>query len=225
MAPVVSRLGGRSRPPRRPRSPSRRGLGGAGAADLLAQAATALPGSRSAAAMVAITRIITVIIGHAIGHCDRSPLTRPVPPRLGHWVALCAGDRLGGAAGRGRTSSGGPTRRTRTCTWAPRPWSTTAGSCVAATSRTRRTASPVRRVRPGRRPGRHRRGAPWRWQSWPATAPTSPCGRCRQVLYEFGGPDLLVDTGEARPTRLGELLPGAFGPTTGAGRCGAGPPR
>lgn len=39
----------------------------------------------------------------------------------------------------------------------------------------------------------------------------APCGRCRQVLYEFGGPDLLIDTGTATVT-LGVLLPGAFGP-------------
>ncbi|QXC63238.1 cytidine deaminase [Aquihabitans sp. G128] len=39
----------------------------------------------------------------------------------------------------------------------------------------------------------------------------APCGRCRQVLYEFGGPELLVDTGAAVVT-LGDLLPGAFGP-------------
>lgn len=38
-----------------------------------------------------------------------------------------------------------------------------------------------------------------------------PCGRCRQVLYEFGGPELLVD-GPAGPLRLGDLLPHAFGP-------------
>jgi len=36
-----------------------------------------------------------------------------------------------------------------------------------------------------------------------------PCGRCRQVLHELGGPDCLVDTPHgARPLR--ELLPGAF---------------
>jgi cytidine deaminase len=41
----------------------------------------------------------------------------------------------------------------------------------------------------------------------------SPCGRCRQVLYEHGGAELLVDGGEGQePTTLGELLPGAFGP-------------
>lgn len=39
----------------------------------------------------------------------------------------------------------------------------------------------------------------------------APCGRCRQILFEFGGPDLLIDTGDA-VRRLDELLPGAFGP-------------
>lgn len=38
-----------------------------------------------------------------------------------------------------------------------------------------------------------------------------PCGRCRQVLLEHGGPDLLVDH-PAGPRRLGDLLPDAFGP-------------
>ncbi|MGW0731192.1 cytidine deaminase [Streptomyces sp. NPDC002851] len=38
-----------------------------------------------------------------------------------------------------------------------------------------------------------------------------PCGRCRQLLYEFGGPGLLLET--ARGVRpLAELLPDAFGP-------------
>ena len=38
-----------------------------------------------------------------------------------------------------------------------------------------------------------------------------PCGRCRQVLWEHGGPDLLIShpTG---PRRLSALLPAAFGP-------------
>src|SRR5882757_7774984 len=36
-----------------------------------------------------------------------------------------------------------------------------------------------------------------------------PCGRCRQLLLEAGGPGLLLDT-EAGPRELGELLPGAF---------------
>ncbi|WOC11222.1 Cytidine deaminase [Gordonia sp. MP11Mi] len=39
----------------------------------------------------------------------------------------------------------------------------------------------------------------------------TPCGRCRQVLLEFGGPGLLVD-GAQGPRPLGELLPDAFGP-------------
>ncbi|MGC4934122.1 cytidine deaminase [Gordonia sp. DT30] len=38
-----------------------------------------------------------------------------------------------------------------------------------------------------------------------------PCGRCRQVLYEFGGAELLVDHADG-PRRLSELLPEAFGP-------------
>ncbi|PNE39275.1 MULTISPECIES: cytidine deaminase [Streptomyces] len=38
-----------------------------------------------------------------------------------------------------------------------------------------------------------------------------PCGRCRQLLYEHGGPELLVDT-RAGIRPLSELLPDAFGP-------------
>ena len=40
-------------------------------------------------------------------------------------------------------------------------------------------------------------------------APLVPCGRCRQLLLEAGGPGLLLDT-ESGPRALGELLPGAF---------------
>ena len=36
-----------------------------------------------------------------------------------------------------------------------------------------------------------------------------PCGRCRQVLLEAGGPGLLVDT-EDGPVELERLLPSAF---------------
>jgi cytidine deaminase len=38
-----------------------------------------------------------------------------------------------------------------------------------------------------------------------------PCGRCRQVLLEHGGPELLIDHPRG-PRTLGELLPDAFGP-------------
>ncbi|MET9555769.1 cytidine deaminase [Streptomyces sp. NPDC006645] len=38
-----------------------------------------------------------------------------------------------------------------------------------------------------------------------------PCGRCRQLLYEFGGPGLLLDT-PAGVLPLSEMLPQAFGP-------------
>ena len=39
----------------------------------------------------------------------------------------------------------------------------------------------------------------------------TPCGRCRQLLHENGGPELLIETATgSRPLR--ELLPDAFGP-------------
>jgi cytidine deaminase len=38
-----------------------------------------------------------------------------------------------------------------------------------------------------------------------------PCGRCRQVIYEFGGPDCLMDTPDG-PAPMSEVLPHAFGP-------------
>lgn len=38
-----------------------------------------------------------------------------------------------------------------------------------------------------------------------------PCGRCRQLLWEHGGPELLLDTPSGvRP--MSEMLPDAFGP-------------
>ncbi|GAB2798493.1 cytidine deaminase [Streptomyces daliensis] len=39
-----------------------------------------------------------------------------------------------------------------------------------------------------------------------------PCGRCRQLLWEHGGPELLMDTASGIRT-LAELLPDAFGPS------------
>jgi cytidine deaminase len=39
--------------------------------------------------------------------------------------------------------------------------------------------------------------------------PLLPCGRCRQLLLEAGGPGLLVDTAEG-PVELKVLLPAAF---------------
>ncbi|MER7959445.1 MULTISPECIES: cytidine deaminase [unclassified Streptomyces] len=38
-----------------------------------------------------------------------------------------------------------------------------------------------------------------------------PCGRCRQLLYEFGGPELVLETPAGFAT-LAEMLPQAFGP-------------
>lgn len=41
----------------------------------------------------------------------------------------------------------------------------------------------------------------------PDGADLSPCGRCRQLLHEMGGDELLVNE-----RRMGDLLPHAFGP-------------
>jgi cytidine deaminase len=42
-------------------------------------------------------------------------------------------------------------------------------------------------------------------------SPLTPCGRCRQLLYEHGGPELLLETTSGvRP--LTDYLPDAFGP-------------
>ncbi|KUF17837.1 cytidine deaminase [Streptomyces silvensis] len=38
-----------------------------------------------------------------------------------------------------------------------------------------------------------------------------PCGRCRQLLYEFGGAALLLETSSGVRS-LGDMLPDAFGP-------------
>ena len=53
------------------------------------------------------------------------------------------------------------------------------------------------------------------WSRWRASTGAGsllmPCGRCRQVLLEHGGPELLIDH-PGGPRRLGDLLPDAFGP-------------
>lgn len=40
--------------------------------------------------------------------------------------------------------------------------------------------------------------------------PLMPCGRCRQLLWENGGPECLVEA-QPRPLKMSELLPHAFG--------------
>lgn len=47
--------------------------------------------------------------------------------------------------------------------------------------------------------------------------PLVPCGRCRQLLLEAGGPELLVGT-DSGPVPLRELLPAAFGAADVASR-------
>lgn len=49
--------------------------------------------------------------------------------------------------------------------------------------------------------------------------PITPCGRCRQVLFEHGGAALLLDD-VAGPVTLGDLLPAAFGPDDLPARAG-----
>jgi cytidine deaminase len=52
--------------------------------------------------------------------------------------------------------------------------------------------------------------------------PLLPCGRCRQLLLEAGGPALLVDTAGG-PVPLAELLPAAFGGADLSARRDSGP--
>lgn len=52
-------------------------------------------------------------------------------------------------------------------------------------------------------------------------SPLAPCGRCRQVLFEFGGSALQID-GPDGVIALGDLLPWAFGPDDIAQRHGSG---
>src|SRR4029450_12479435 len=44
-----------------------------------------------------------------------------------------------------------------------------------------------------------------------AGAALMPCGRCRQLLWEQGGPECLIDA-EGGPLTMAQLLPHAFGP-------------
>jgi len=45
----------------------------------------------------------------------------------------------------------------------------------------------------------------------PDGEPLSPCGRCRQLLHEHGGPEMQIET-KAGIRLMTDLLPGAFGP-------------
>jgi cytidine deaminase len=42
--------------------------------------------------------------------------------------------------------------------------------------------------------------------------PLMPCGRCRQLLWEHGGPDMLLETVSLGIVPMREVLPDAFGP-------------
>jgi cytidine deaminase len=45
----------------------------------------------------------------------------------------------------------------------------------------------------------------------PAGDPVMPCGRCRQLLWESGGPAMLLETARG-VLPMAEVLPDAFGP-------------
>jgi cytidine deaminase len=45
----------------------------------------------------------------------------------------------------------------------------------------------------------------------PEGDPVMPCGRCRQLLWEHGGPDLLLETASG-VVPMAQVLPDAFGP-------------
>ncbi len=42
--------------------------------------------------------------------------------------------------------------------------------------------------------------------------PVLPCGRCRQLLWEHGGADMLIETVSLGIVPMREVLPDAFGP-------------
>jgi cytidine deaminase len=55
--------------------------------------------------------------------------------------------------------------------------------------------------------------------------PLMPCGRCRQLLWEHGGPEMLLETVSLGIVPMREVLPDAFGPddlTAASGSAGSG---
>ena len=54
--------------------------------------------------------------------------------------------------------------------------------------------------------------------------PLMPCGRCRQLLWEHGGADMLIETVSLGIVPMREVLPDAFGPEDLRRRCGTGAP-
>ncbi len=136
--------------------------------------------------------------------------TSPPSSRWQAWSAACARppptanrtraderrDQLAGVAHRGPSCDDiGVLRRTRSSPSVLRLSSTMAASSSAATSRTRRTDSPCvpsaesfLRWLPPVVDG----SSLWLASTVPGVA-LMPCGRCRQLLWEFGGADMLID--------------------------------
>ena len=105
------------------------------------------------------------------------------------------------------------TARTRACRSGWRRSSTTVGSSPAATSRT----PPTDWVCAPSAPWSDSCGCPGGGRLVALACRSGegellmPCGRCRQVIYEFGGPELLVDT-PSGVQPMSWVLPDAFGP-------------
>src|SRR3954463_4559754 len=53
-------------------------------------------------------------------------------------------------------------------------------------------------------------------------SPLMPCGRCRQLLWEHGGPEMLIETVSLGIVPMREVLPDAFGPDDLAKAAGSG---
>ena len=113
--------------------------------------------------------------------------------------------------------------RTPALRWARRCRPKTAASSPAATSKTRATPRPTAPSAPrlfkAVSEGVTRFSAiaiVGSLQGKRNELPTGPCGVCRQALFEFGGPDLIVLMAKSEDdyieTTLGALLPYGFGP-------------
>src|SRR3954469_5316776 len=118
-----------------------------------------------------------------------------------------------------------PTRPTRGSPSAWPGWSTTAAWSPAAMSRTPRTAwacvpsaawSATWSAAAAGMVGARVRGGGGRLVAVACVGgdgqPLMPCGRCRQLLWEHGGAEMLIETVSLGIVPMRQVLPDAFGP-------------